>query len=244
MKKRRRKRHLIRKSIGFLFTTLFCIAAAGGIFFGVKGYGMYQEAIAQTPLEERVNAIRSEEHFTGYSELPEFYIDAVLSVEDHRFREHCGIDVIAVCRAAWTDMKAGAFLEGGSTITQQLAKNLLFTQDKTIERKAAEVFAAFDIEEKYSKEEIFELYVNMAYFGSGYYGVYAATEGYFDKMPSELTDYEAAMLAGIPNAPSDYSPDISAELASQRVVQVLRSMVKHRILTQEEAELIQGSAGN
>lgn len=244
MKKRRRKRHFFRRSICLLFTTLFCIAAAGGTFFGVKGYEMYREAIAQAPLEERVNAIRSEEHFTSYSELPDFYIDAVISVEDHRFKEHCGIDMIAICRAAWTDIKARSFQEGGSTITQQLAKNLLFTQDKTIERKAAEVFAAFDMEEKYSKEELFELYVNMAYFGSGYYGVYAASEGYFDKMPSELTDYEAAMLAGIPNAPSAYSPDVSNELASQRVAQVLHSMVRHRLLTQEEAGIIQDSVGN
>ena len=200
---------------------------------------MYQDALAQATIEDRVRAIREKENFTEYSEMSDFYIDAVISVEDHRFMSHPGIDPVAVIRALWTDIRAGAIVEGGSTITQQLAKNMLFTQEKKIERKAAEVFAVFDIEEEYTKEEIFELYVNMASFGSGYEGIYAASTGYFRKLPSEVTEYEAAMLAGIPNAPSDYSPDISMELASQRVGQVLQSMVKHRLITREEAERIE-----
>ena len=114
------------------------------------------------------------EGFTPYSALPQFYIAATISVEDRRFEEHCGIDLIAIGRAAWTDIRAMSFVEGGSTITQQLVKNLLFTQDKKIERKAAEIFAALEMESKYSKEEIFELYVNTVYFGSGYYGIYQA----------------------------------------------------------------------
>lgn len=234
----KRRRHPIRNFILTLFLLLLGMAAAVSAFFGVKGYRMYQEAISQTPLEERIESIRAQDNFTEYSEMSEFYIDAVISVEDHRFMEHPGIDPIAILRAAWTDIREKAFMEGGSTITQQLAKNLLFTQDKKIERKAAEVFAAFDIEEKYSKEEIFELYVNTACFGSGYEGIFAAATGYFGKFPSEVTDYEAAMLAGVPNAPSVYSPDVNMELASQRVAQVLQSMVRHRVITQEEAEQI------
>ncbi len=233
------KRHPIRSFILHLFVILLFLAAAAGGFFGIKGYQMYQDAISQTSIEERVETIRGQEDFTEYSEMSDFYINAVISVEDHRFMGHPGIDPIAVLRALWTDIRERAFVEGGSTITQQLAKNLLFTQDKTIERKAAEVFAVFDMEEKYSKEEIFELYVNTACFGSGYDGIYAASTGYFGKLPSEVTDYEAAMLAGVPNAPTAYSPDISMELASQRVVQVLQSMVKHRLITREEAEQIQ-----
>lgn len=205
---------------------------------------MYRDAVSQTTIEERVEAVRARSDFIGYSEMPEFYIDAVISVEDHRFMKHPGIDPVAILRAAWTDIRERAFMEGGSTITQQLAKNLLFTQDKKIERKAAEVFAAFELEGKYSKEEIFELYVNTNSFGSGYDGVFAAATGYFGKFPSELTDYESAMLAGVPNAPSVYSPDVNLELANQRVAQVLQSMVRHHVITQEEAEQIQGSAWN
>lgn len=151
---------------------------------------------------------------------------------------HPGIDPIAVVRAAWTDIREMSFVEGGSTITQQLAKNMLFTQEKKMERKAAEVFAAYDMEKNYTKEELFELYVNTANFGSGYEGVYAASMGYFGKLPAEVTDYEAAMLAGVPNAPSMYSPDISQELAARRIDVVLQSMVRHHVITREEAEQI------
>ena len=194
---------------------------------------------AENPINERVEEIRSMEGFTSYSELPQFYIDATISVEDHRFAKHCGIDLIAIGRAAWTDIRAMSFVEGGSTITQQLAKNMLFTQDKKIERKAAEVFAALEMESKYTKEEIFELYVNTAYFGSGYYGIYQASIGYFGKEPLELTDYESALLAGVPNAPSAYSPDMGNELAERRAKQVLNSMVRHKIITQENADRIE-----
>lgn len=237
MKKKRK--HIIRQTLYRLLVFVLCIMAAVSIFYGIKGYRMYQDAISQMSIEEKVDMVRGEENYTRYSELPEFYIDAVISVEDHRFEKHPGIDPIAICRAAWTDIREGSFAEGGSTITQQLAKNLLFTQDKMIERKVAEVFAAFDLEANYSKEEIFELYANTVYFGSGYYGIYAAAAGYFMKMPSELTDYESAMLAGVPNAPSVYSPDINMEAASQRAAQVLHSMVRNKVLTQEEAEKVQ-----
>lgn len=236
-----KRKHPVRRFIKSMLAILLLIAVAAAVFFGVKGYRMYQDAIAAASLEDRVNQVRSEEYFTDYSELPEFYVDAVISVEDHRFREHPGIDPIAVGRALWTDLKTLSFREGGSTITQQLMKNLLFTQEKTIERKAAEVFAALDMEANYSKDEIFELYANTAYFGCGYYGIYAAADGYFGKPPAELTDYESAMLAGVPNAPSEYSPEVNLELASQRVVQVLESMVRNKILTQEEADRIQDS---
>lgn len=238
-----KKRHPIRKALLTLITMLVCMAMVVGIIFGVKGYKMYQEAMAQTSIEERVDEICAMEHFTKYSELPQFYIDAVISVEDHRFMEHPGIDPIAICRAVVTDLKSMSFEEGGSTITQQLAKNLFFTQEKLIERKVAEIFVVIAMEEKYSKEELFELYVNTAYFGSGYYGIYDAAKGYFDKIPSELTDYESAMLAGVPNAPSVYSPDENEELAAQRAAQVLASMVKHKIIGQEEAEEIQKNSG-
>ncbi len=240
--KRERRRHPVRNFILILFLLMLGAAAAVSTYFGVKGYRLYQNAISQTTIEERVESIRAETDFVEYSQMPKFYIDAVISVEDHRFMYHPGIDPIAILRAALTDIRERAFIEGGSTITQQLAKNLLFTQDKKIERKAAEVFAAFDLEKKYGKEEIFELYVNMNCFGSGYDGFFDAAIGYFGKFPAELTKYESAMLAGIPNAPSAYSPYVNLELANQRVAQVLQSMVNHRIITQDEAEQILAGA--
>lgn len=135
--------------------------------------------------------------------------------------------------------KVDVVCRGGSTITQQFIKNLLFTQDKKMERKVAEVFAALKMESNYTKEEIFELYANTVYFGNGYYGIYQASMGYFGKEPSELTDYESAILAGIPNAPSVYSPDTNIELVSQRAKQVLNSMIRNKLITKEEAERIE-----
>lgn len=108
-----------------------------------------------------------------------------------------------------------------------------------MERKVAEVFAALKMESNYTKEEIFELYANTVYFGNGYYGIYQASMGYFGKEPSELTDYESAILAGIPNAPSVYSPDTNIELVSQRAKQVLNSMIRNKLITKEEAERIE-----
>lgn len=182
------------------------------------------------------------EGFLPYEKLPQFYVKAAISVEDHRFARHHGIDLIAIGRAAWADFKAGEFVEGGSTITQQLVKNLLFSQDKKLERKIAEVFAALNLEKKYTKKEIFALYANTVYFGSGYYGIYQAAKGYFQKEPMELTAYESAMLAGIPNAPSIYSPDNSKNLAMKRVSQVLESMVRNKVISREEADEVENQS--
>lgn len=219
----------------FLLLVLLFIGAA---YFGIKGYNMYREAVKETPVSELTESIRSTDGFTEYEELPEIYVEAVISVEDKRFWNHNGVDYLAIGRAVWNDLRTLSFAEGGSTITQQLMKNEYFTQEKKLERKVAEVFAAWDLERECSKKEIFELYVNTIYFGSGHYGIHDAAEGYYGKVPSELTDYEAVMLAGLPNAPSAYSPDTNPELAKQRMRQVLDRMVECEAISQEEADEI------
>ena len=234
--KQKNIKHYIEKVLCGLFLLTFIVYLVCGAFFSLKGYKMYREAVHDKSLETRIEEIRNREGFTTYAELPQFYIDATISVEDHRFARHFGVDPIAIGRALWTDLKARSFVEGGSTITQQLAKNMLFSAEKRVERKVAEVFAALKLESKYTKQEIFELYVNQAYYGSGYYGIYQASIGYFGKKPSELTDYESAILAGVLNAPSAYAPNTHPDLAKQRASQVLNSMVKHGIISQEEAE--------
>lgn len=242
-KKQKKMQHIIKKILCGLLILFFMIYLGCGALFSLKGYGMYWKAVHDKPLETRVEEIRAMEDFTPYSELPQFFINATLAVEDHRFKWHMGVDPIAICRALWTDVKARSFVEGGSTITQQLAKNLLFSQEKRIERKIAEMIAALVMEHKYTKQEIFELYVNTAYFGSGHYGIYQASMGYFGKEPSELTDYEAAVLAGVLNAPSAYSPDSHEDLAQQRANQVLNKMVKYGIISREEVEKIKREGG-
>ena len=204
---------------------------------------MYKEAIEAVPLDEKMAEIKSKENYTYIEELPQMYIQAVISVEDRRFYDHPGIDIIAIGRAAINDIKAMSFVEGGSTITQQLAKNIYFTQEKKITRKIAEVFMAFEIEKAYEKDEILELYLNTSYFGDGYYTVKEASRGYFGKEPEDMTDYECIMLAGIPNAPSVYAPTKNPDLAKQRQRQVADKMVRNGYLTEEEAEEILASEG-
>lgn len=203
-----------------------------------NGYEMYKEALETTPLEEKIASIRKNENYAKIEEIPKMYKNAVISVEDHRFYKHCGIDIIAITRAMINDIKAMDFVEGGSTITQQLAKNIYFTQEKKITRKIAEVFMAFEIEKNYSKDAILELYLNTSYFGDGYYTVKEACRGYFNKELNQMTDYEAILLAGIPNAPSVYTPTKNPDLARKRQKQVMEKMVKYEYLLQEEADYI------
>ena len=229
---------ILGKVLLSVFAVVLVIIAIAGICFGIKGYDMYKKAVEEIPFEEKVESIRSDENFVSYDELPEIYIDAVICAEDKRFFEHNGIDLLAIGRAVFNDLRTMSFAEGGSTITQQLMKNEYFSQDKNFERKFAEIFAALDFEKKYDKEEIFELYVNTIYFGSGYYGIYDASMGYYGKTPQELTDHEAVMLAGLPNAPSAYSPNVNPKLADERMKQVLEKMVSCKAITKEEAENI------
>ena len=168
------------------------------LFIG-NGYNMYKEAIEKASVEDKITEIKGKENYTDFSELPQLYKNAVIAVEDHRFYKHNGIDIIAIGRSAFNDIKAMSFVEGGSTITQQLAKNIYFTQEKKIERKIAEVFMAFEIEKNCDKDEILELYLNTSYFGDGYYTPKEACRGYFNKELNEMTDYECILLAGIPN---------------------------------------------
>lgn len=205
-------------------------------FFAIKGAVLWSSSKKELSVTQAAENIRGDAEFVKYDELPQFYIDAVISVEDRRFFKHNGISVKSIIRAALYDIKSKSLDQGGSTITQQLVKNVWFSEEKLLERKFAEVWAAFDLERELSKNEIFELYVNTIYFGSGYYGIGEAARGYFDKEPSELSDYECAMLAGLPNAPSVYTPDRSPELAEQRVSQVLDSMIANDKLSEAEAQ--------
>jgi len=148
------------------------------------------------------------------------------------------VDLLAIGRAAFNDLRTLSFAEGGSTITQQLAKNEYFTQEKTLTRKIAEVFMALKIERELDKDTILSLYVNSINFGSGYETVAAASWGYFGKEPGQMNDWEATILAGIPNAPSAYSLDASPELAAQRQKQVLERMLRCDKITEEEVDSI------
>lgn len=225
---------VFRKILLIMFLVIMSIVL---ILIG-QGYKMYKEAINRMPLTEKINGIQSQENYTKLSEIPQTYVNAVISVEDHRFFNHSGIDIIAIGRATVNDIKEMSFVEGGSTITQQLAKNMYFTQEKKITRKIAEVFMTFEIEKRYDKDEILELYINTIYYGNGYYNIKDASLGYFGKLPKDLSDGECIMLAGIPNAPSVYNPKVNPELARQRQKQVIQKMIKYGKLSESEADII------
>lgn len=167
------------------------------------------------------------------SEMPEMLIQTFIFTEDRRFNEHSGVDVWSIGRAVIRDIRQQSWSEGGSTITQQLAKNLFLEFDKTLSRKVAELSIAFALESRYSKEEILEMYLNRIYFGRGAYGVKAASNLYFAKELNQLEPWEIAALAAIPKAPSYYNPVDDPERAKQRRHMILRLMQEHQLLDQE-----------
>lgn len=204
-------------------------------YFIYDGYSLYKESISQMSIEDRIAEIRNNENFTHISDVPSYYKDAVIAIEDHRFYSHFGVDVVATTRAMIDNIASFEMKGGGSSITQQVAKNLCFTQEKTLTRKVAELFVVFNLEKNYEKDEILEIYINNMYFGNGYYNIHDASFGYYDKKPCDLTLYEATLLAGVPNAPSVYAPTVNLKLAEERQSQVLDAMVKYNVLHQDEA---------
>ena len=163
-------------------------------------------------------------------------IKAVLSVEDQRFYEHSGVDAVRVAAAALRNVQEGRRAEGGSTITQQLARQSFLTRDKTYRRKVKEVILAARIENLYDKKEILELYLNKVYFGDGLYGIEAASRGYFGKPASDLAVEEAALLAGLIQSPSSYAPTVNMDRALARRNVVLQAMVSSGALEAKTAE--------
>lgn len=218
-----------------LFILVIVVLVSSFIIF--NGYNMYKNAISEVSLDKKVSNIRNDVNFVKIEGVPKYYGEAIIAVEDHRFKEHGAIDIISIGRALVSNIQAKELNEGGSTITQQVAKNLYFITEKNfVYRKIAEIFLAFDLENNYSKDEILELYFNTIYFGEGYYGVREASKGYYKKEPKDLSLYEASMLAGIPNAPSVYAPTVNPDLAKSRQRKVIRSMVEYGYLSQEEAD--------
>ena len=201
----------------------------------IIGYSTYASALKQKPLVDRVTEITSKENFVKFSKMSDLYRNAVIAVEDHRFYDHGPVDFIAICRAFYTNIKNKELQEGGSTITQQVAKNIVFSQEQSWTRKLGEIFAAYDLEKNYTKNQIFEIYVNTAYFGDGFYGIYDASHGYYDTDPKDLNLDEASMLAGVPNAPSLYSPNVNLTLAKKRQAHVIKKMQEYGYITQEQA---------
>lgn len=228
----------MKKFIFRILLLILLVITVVGCIFVFNGYQMYKNALNTISITDKIDSVQENISYIKLSDLPEDYINAVVSVEDRRFYEHGPVDFIAIARATVRNIKNQEFLEGGSTITQQVAKNLYFisSDESAAVRKIAEIFMAYNLEKECDKDTILELYVNTIYFGDGYYGIEEACNGYFNKNAIDMTLFESTMMAGIPNAPSVYAPTVNLDLALSRQGKVISTMVENNYITQDKAD--------
>lgn len=188
---------------------IICVIAIGVFTVPIvkKGYSMYKNAISEASLVEVINKVRSDDSYIRLEDISDSFITEVIKSEDKRFYSHPGIDVIAISRALLHSIQELSWVEGGSTITQQVAKNLYFSFDKKLERKVAEVFVALNIEGTLEKDEILELYLNIAYFGEGCYGLKEAVAHYYGVSAGSLSSEQISALVFTLKRPNDYNPN-------------------------------------
>ena len=175
-------------------------------YYGYLGYQIYQDKIQEQSLSERVNQLKSKEDYVTLDQISPIYKEAVLESEDRRFYKHGPVDYYGLARAMLTNLTTFSFKEGGSTITQQLSKNLCLSFEKDLSRKFAEVFIARDLEKMYSKDEILEMYLNITYLGEGNYGIQAASQYYYHIDAIDLNKQQCDILVKTLKRPSVYNP--------------------------------------
>lgn len=219
--------------LGIIILAIIVVLAYLGII-----YNEVNTEIKAGKIEKTVEGIRSRNTYVKKEKIDELYLKAVIAAEDRRYYSHGAVDLVGFSRAMYNNIISMKLKEGGSTITQQLSKNIFLDQRAEIDRKIKELFYSIELEKKYSKDDILELYVNTSYFGAGYYGIGPATKGYYDKIPEKFSLNEAAFLAGVPNAPSVYNPYEHYDLAVQRRNIVLKKMVFNGDITQQEAIIV------
>jgi monofunctional glycosyltransferase len=214
------------------------IALASLTIFSIAFLSLAYVVTADYPVENGLREAQERFVHVPYTDLSDPFIQSVLSVEDHRFFSHPGFDPFAFVRAMTFNASAGAFVQGGSTLTQQLAKNLFLTPERTFSRKFLELGLSMRIERVASKEEIFELYVNSVPYGRNARGVGQASTRYFGLEPNSLTWPEATLLAGLPQAPGLFDPERYPERAIWRQGLVVSTLVLHGVVDEAEAENI------
>lgn len=243
-KKRESKQRLATRRIILIFLSFLVITFAGWLLYCVLTLPDIDQAVARTRqpsttiTAENGNEVKTfgsvYSEVIRLNELPSYVPDAIISTEDRRFYAHFGFDIVAFTRAMLTNIFMGRYAQGGSTITQQVAKNLFLTSQKNIKRKTQELLLAFWLEHKFSKEQILTLYLNRVYLGVGTYGIEAASQKYFQKSSRDMNLLEAAIIAGMLKAPSRYNPIASAERAKARAKVVLQNMVNNDALTERQ----------
>ena len=244
---RPKRRSWLWRLIGFFLVAGFWVGLAGVLAFAFIWFSLDQRGLLQIPKREPGimilandgTSLAQEGSFFGdaakISQLPDYVPNAVIAIEDRRFRSHHGIDPIGLIRAMGRNIWKGHLVQGGSTLTQQLAKNLFLTQEKTLTRKAQEAVLAIWLESKFTKDEILQLYLNRVYFGSGAYGIEQAAHTFFNKSSSELSLLEAARLAASLKAPTTYDPANNPEVSTTRAKLVLAAMQDQNYITEQDA---------
>lgn len=231
MKRNKNKKgSFLKKFLAIIFLIIICLS----IYIIKSGYDIYKYAIASMPISKKVDEVSSSGSYVTLDNIPKTYQEATILIEDKRFYSHQGVDIISIGRAIIKDISTLSLAEGGSTITQQVAKNLYLTQEKKFTRKVAEVFLATKLEKELSKEKILELYLNIIYYGDGYYGIQNASYGYFGKAPSSLNLNEQTILVGLPNAPSIYQLSNNSNLTKKRQEIVIKTMANAGQLTEDQ----------
>ncbi len=262
-KERRKKRRKVRRIIiSYLLVVFLLIGVIGGYFiyekFGKKLLAYREEAIElvenssektfrqdETSIVYDTNGKKLREvtgekevYYKTYDEIPAYFVEAMVSVEDRRFYEHHGVDYEGIARAAYILFKNdGNITQGASTITQQLARGVFLTNEVSYERKIKEIFIAWELEKKYTKQEILEYYLNTIFFSNGYYGIGAAAKGYFNKDLDELSVSEVAFLCSIPNSPTYYDPRRNYDHTIERRNKILKDMYKQGYLNDVELQM-------
>lgn len=187
-------------------------------------------------MEEVINPLREDANWVKLADIPKNMQNALIAIEDHKFYEHDGISPTSILRAILANVSEGEVAQGDSTLTQQFVKNTFLTHEQTMERKIEEAILSVVLEDKYSKDEILEMYLNTTYFGAGATGIHQASKVYFDKHVSRLTLEESAVLAALPYAPSALNPLEHPIECKQRQMLVLNAMAKHGFITQDAAD--------
>lgn len=262
-KERRKKRRKVRRIIiSYLLVVFLLIGVIGGYFvyekFGKKLLAYREEAIElvensseKTFRQDETSVVydtngkklrevtgEKEVYYKTYDEIPAYFVEAMVSVEDRRFYEHHGVDYEGIARAAYILFKNdGNITQGASTITQQLARGVFLTNEVSYERKIKEIFIAWELEKKYTKQEILEYYLNTIFFSNGYYGIGAAAKGYFNKDLDELSVSEVAFLCSIPNSPTYYDPRRNYDHTIERRNKILKDMYKQGYLNDVELQI-------
>jgi len=245
---RRRRRSLFGVLFRLALVSVMWMTVVGALGFGYFWLSLDRKGLLQIPdrepgimiLAADGTVLAEQGSFYGdevrISELPDYVPNAVIAIEDRRFRSHFGIDPLGLLRAIYINYRTGHVVQGGSTITQQLAKNLFLTPDRTIERKLQEMVLAIWLETKFSKDEILQLYLNRVYYGAGATGIEKAALAYYHKPARDLTLAEAATLAGLLKAPATYNPAQHPDAAAERAQLVVNSMVDTGVISRREAK--------